>query len=275
MKARKGSGRHGARGALAPADLECSKPNASPHGRFPESTRAIIIQQCARPLNAARRASKVVTTMSDVAILRSVPIDLTSELGRQFVVDCTRAGEGLITDKELQEIYELSPADWIGITKNVALGRAIRAERDRRVRNGTAAREAACKHLVKAPGNPRSNHDGRKPQTRGIKSKQLVSCGRRRPPMMGSTQRNPRRSSSKSTSPPPAARLSNTKLQTSNQSPWRQSPMANESNGPSFFARYIDEPKGRTRPPAWENAPAEKLLNWISEGLGQGCPQLA
>lgn len=93
------------------------------------------------------------SVMSDnVVLLRNTPVDLTSDVGRQFVVDCTRAGEGLITDKELAEIYELSPADWIATTKNAALGRAIRAERDRRVRNGAAAREAACKHFVKAPG---------------------------------------------------------------------------------------------------------------------------
>jgi hypothetical protein len=72
-------------------------------------------------------------------------------VGHQFVVDCTRAGEGLLTDKELQEKYELSPVDWGNITKD-ALGRAIGAERDRRVLNGAAAREAAAKHFVKAPG---------------------------------------------------------------------------------------------------------------------------
>jgi hypothetical protein len=90
--------------------------------------------------------------MGDVIVLRSIPIDLNSTTGHQFVVDCTRAGEGLLTDKELQEKYELSPVDWRNITKDVALGHAIRAERDRRVLNGAAAREAACKHFVKAPG---------------------------------------------------------------------------------------------------------------------------
>jgi hypothetical protein len=78
-------------------------------------------------------------------------IDLNSDLGHAFVVDATRAGEGLITDKELAEIYELSPADWQSIIKDVAFGQAIRAEGARRVRNGAAAREAAQKHFVKAP----------------------------------------------------------------------------------------------------------------------------
>jgi hypothetical protein len=90
--------------------------------------------------------------MGDVVNLRSVPIDINSDVGHQWVVDCCRAGEGLITDRELAEKYELSPADWQAITKDKALGHAIRAERDRRVRNGTAVREAAAKHLVKGPG---------------------------------------------------------------------------------------------------------------------------
>ncbi len=90
--------------------------------------------------------------MGDVINLRSTPVDLTSDVGHQFIVDCTRAAEGLITDKELADKYELSPADWQAITKDKALGHAIRAERERRVRSGTAVREAAAKHLVKGPG---------------------------------------------------------------------------------------------------------------------------
>ena len=90
--------------------------------------------------------------MGDVVLLSKTPIDLNSDVGHRFVVDCTRAGEGLLSDKELQEKYELSPADWQNITKDMALGRAVRAERERRMLDGTAARESACRHFVKAPG---------------------------------------------------------------------------------------------------------------------------
>jgi hypothetical protein len=89
--------------------------------------------------------------VSDTVILRSTPIDLNSDIGHAFVVDCVRAGEGLLSDRELAEKYELSPADWQSITRDMALGRAIRAERERRVLTGVAAREAAAKHFVKAP----------------------------------------------------------------------------------------------------------------------------
>jgi hypothetical protein len=36
--------------------------------------------------------------MGDIVNLRSIPIDLSSDTGHQFVTDCTRAAEGLITD---------------------------------------------------------------------------------------------------------------------------------------------------------------------------------
>jgi len=88
--------------------------------------------------------------MGDIIQLRS-PIDLGSDRGRAFIVDATRAGEGLLSDADLQEIYELSPEDLKTIAKDKATGRAIRDESARRVRNGSAAREAAAKHFVKAP----------------------------------------------------------------------------------------------------------------------------
>ena len=88
--------------------------------------------------------------MNDIVQLRS-PIDFNSDLGRAFVADATRAGEGLLTDDELREKYNLSSADWAAVTKDQALGRAIRDERDRRVRNGVAARESAARFFVKGP----------------------------------------------------------------------------------------------------------------------------
>jgi hypothetical protein len=91
--------------------------------------------------------------MSDAITLHSgVPVDLDTDRGRAFVVDATRAAEGLIADAELQRKYELSPLDFQAIAKDSALIKAILAERERRVISGAAAREAAAKHLVKGPG---------------------------------------------------------------------------------------------------------------------------
>jgi hypothetical protein len=38
--------------------------------------------------------------MSDI-VLGGISIELNSDVGRQFVIDATRAAEGLVTDKEL------------------------------------------------------------------------------------------------------------------------------------------------------------------------------
>jgi hypothetical protein len=89
--------------------------------------------------------------MSKIVVLRGIPTDLSSAVGHQFVVDCVRAAEGLITDSDLQSKYELSPVNWKDITESTALMRAIQAERERRVRNGEAARESAAKIFAKAP----------------------------------------------------------------------------------------------------------------------------
>ena len=90
--------------------------------------------------------------MGEVITLRKSPINIDSDVGHQFVTDCTRAAEGLMTDRELADKYELSSTDWEHITKSTALGHAVRSERERRVKDGTAVREMAAKHLVKGPG---------------------------------------------------------------------------------------------------------------------------
>ena len=85
-------------------------------------------------------------------VLSKTPIDIHTDAGRAFIVDATRAGESLITDAELREKYELDATELQALAANKAVGRAIREERDRRVRSGTAAREAAAKYFVAGPG---------------------------------------------------------------------------------------------------------------------------
>ena len=96
--------------------------------------------------------------MDNVVILRGIPTELTSAVGHAFVVDCVRAGEGLISDQEVVTKYEIPLEGWKKIIENTVLIRAIRAESQRRVRNGTAARESApCGAPPPAPPcDPRS-----------------------------------------------------------------------------------------------------------------------
>ena len=95
--------------------------------------------------------------MGDIISLSKTPIDIHTDAGHAFVVGCDKGRRGLITDKELQEKYELSPADWQNITKDMALGRAVQAERERRMLNGIAARESAARYFVEGPDNSRSD----------------------------------------------------------------------------------------------------------------------
>ena len=90
--------------------------------------------------------------MASTLTLTSTETALTSPEGREFVADCVRAGEGLLSDRELQRKYEIAARDWRNITKNKALIQAVRAESERRTRTGVAAQEAASKHFAKAPG---------------------------------------------------------------------------------------------------------------------------
>ena len=92
-----------------------------------------------------------IVKLNTTIVLHGIATDLTSATGHQWVVDCCRAGEGLCSDQELMEKWELSPGDFEKISKNPALIRAIRAESERRIRSGEAARESAAKIWVRAP----------------------------------------------------------------------------------------------------------------------------
>ena len=86
-----------------------------------------------------------------VVVLRDVRVALDSETGQLFIADCARNIEGLLSDLEIRTKYGLTNEDWAGLAGNSYLLSAVRAERDRRITNGEGAREAAQRHLSKAP----------------------------------------------------------------------------------------------------------------------------
>jgi hypothetical protein len=91
------------------------------------------------------------TTSDGAVILNGKLVELTSDLGRKFVIACTRSAEGVIKDSDVIDEFEISIAEWEAIKTNTKLGRAIREEGRRRVANGQRAREAAQQHFTKAP----------------------------------------------------------------------------------------------------------------------------
>jgi hypothetical protein len=103
----------------------------------------------ARGVDHTTGASEV--SMGDSIILRGIEVELTSDVGRAFITDATRAGEGVISDQDLLEKYELSIEELQAIANTKAVGRAIRNEREHRLRSGIATRELAAKSYFKAP----------------------------------------------------------------------------------------------------------------------------
>jgi hypothetical protein len=89
--------------------------------------------------------------MSNTIVLRGTEIELDSDAARAFITDATRAGEGVISDQDLLEKYELSIEELQTIANIKAVGRAIRNEREHRLRSGIATRELAAKSYFKAP----------------------------------------------------------------------------------------------------------------------------
>jgi hypothetical protein len=84
-------------------------------------------------------------------VIGGAQVDLDSDLGQAFVTDACRSAESLLSDKDLIEIYSVNPAELVALSKNTEFARALRAERDRRVRSRQAARESAAQIFVRAP----------------------------------------------------------------------------------------------------------------------------
>jgi hypothetical protein len=79
----------------------------------------------------------------DSVVLRGVEIDLASDIGHGFIVDCARTLEGTLTEDQVKAKYKLSDADWEGFINNEPLIEKVQRERERRIHNGTATREKA------------------------------------------------------------------------------------------------------------------------------------
>jgi hypothetical protein len=110
-------------------------------GAITKTKCAPVAASTANPLD--REAGNVV--------LRGVTIALDTDLGEEFVTDCSRNIEGLLSDAEIKSRWGLSDAAWDSLAANAPLLAAVRRLRDRRILNGDAAKEAARRHFAQAP----------------------------------------------------------------------------------------------------------------------------
>jgi hypothetical protein len=92
-----------------------------------------------------------VVAATGTVVIRGNHVSLDSDDGTDFIQNCARNVEGLLSESELKAKYQLSDDDWAGLAKNEQLLRAVRTEVDRRIANGECAREAALRHHARAP----------------------------------------------------------------------------------------------------------------------------
>jgi hypothetical protein len=88
---------------------------------------------------------------SETIILNGARVDLADPVGVEFICDCTRAGEGLLTDADLLDRYNLTAKGLAKLSKHKELAKAVKREAERRVRLGLLARERAARHYATTP----------------------------------------------------------------------------------------------------------------------------
>jgi hypothetical protein len=96
-----------------------------------------------------------VTELDDcggTVVLRGIKIEVDSDIGAAFVVDCCRHIEDLITADALRAKYGLLDDDaYAALGANEPLQLAIAAAKTRRIHDGSAAREKAQHAFLAAP----------------------------------------------------------------------------------------------------------------------------
>src|SRR6516165_9908020 len=92
------------------------------------------------------RLQKQIATQQSVA---NLPQSLIDNL--EFITDLARYAEGLFTEQQVKKKHHFDDATWESLGSDEQLVEAIEAEKIRRIRNGSAKREKAQQHIVKAP----------------------------------------------------------------------------------------------------------------------------
>jgi hypothetical protein len=89
---------------------------------------------------------------SGTVTLRGVAVEIGSDVGREFVIACSRNWEKLLTDADLCERFGLTLEEYQSSGSNKALVRAVQLEHERRVRRGLVSQQLAAREFTAAPG---------------------------------------------------------------------------------------------------------------------------
>jgi hypothetical protein len=89
----------------------------------------------------------------------SLSIPLDGELRHNFIVDCARFAEGILTERAVKKKYRFDDETWERLGSDEALIESIENEKTRRIRDGTTARERAQVLFAQAPPTSRRHHE--------------------------------------------------------------------------------------------------------------------
>jgi hypothetical protein len=111
-------------------------------------------QEPAQHPDARGRRNSAVVRKAAVGKKRTEPapgLAQTLMKDQSFIADMCRFAEGIFTEAAVRKRWRLSENDWITLGSDDDLVRAIEDEKIRRIRSGTAKREAAQERIIKAP----------------------------------------------------------------------------------------------------------------------------
>jgi len=77
------------------------------------------------------------------------PLPLIND--HSFISDLARFAEGIVSQQDVKKKYRLEESEWDALGENDELVRTVDAEKVRRIRNGSSAREKAQLKFIAAP----------------------------------------------------------------------------------------------------------------------------
>jgi hypothetical protein len=129
---------------------QCQAPQTSACARGAQTSNLVTGVATVSAVTSSSMVDPMANKAGNV-VLRGFTVALDTDLGTEFIIDCTRHTEGLLSDSDIKSKWSLNENDWAGLANNTELLEAVRRERERRIYNGDAVREAAQQHFAKAP----------------------------------------------------------------------------------------------------------------------------
>jgi len=99
----------------------------------------------------SHRRLTMANSLNGSVILRGVKIDLNTDIGAGFTLDCCRHVEELVSPEQLKAKYQLTEEAWRQLADNEPLQQAVARLRESRIRSGETARERAQFLFLGAP----------------------------------------------------------------------------------------------------------------------------